>query len=80
MDRRTYEDWSKDGGPALDPELVEGEGLTLERSEGMTLKERAQKKVVEILNTHRPEPIEDDIASEIEKIIQSAECRVTKQL
>jgi trimethylamine--corrinoid protein Co-methyltransferase len=43
---------------------------------GMTLKERAQKKVTEILKTHKPEPIDDDIASEIEKIIQGAESRV----
>ena len=60
MDRRTYEDWSKDGE--------------------MTLKKRAQRKVAEILNTHKPEPIEDDIASEIERIIQSAESRMTGEM
>ncbi|MBC8229929.1 trimethylamine methyltransferase family protein, partial [bacterium] len=46
----------------------------------MTLKKRAQRKVAEILNTHKPEPIEDDIASEIERIIQSAESRMTGEM
>ena len=59
MDRRTYEDWSEDGG--------------------MTLKARVQKRVAEILNTHKPELLKDDIASEIENIIQRAECRVTSK-
>ncbi|MFQ6039666.1 MAG: trimethylamine methyltransferase family protein [Candidatus Poribacteria bacterium] len=47
---------------------------------GMTLKERAQEKVGEILNTHRHEPLADDVASEIEEIIQRAESRMTDEM
>jgi trimethylamine:corrinoid methyltransferase-like protein len=38
---------------------------------GTTLKERARRKVAEILNTHKPEPIEENVTKEIERIIQT---------
>ncbi|MEM1574270.1 MAG: trimethylamine methyltransferase family protein [Candidatus Methanomethylicaceae archaeon] len=55
------------------PELFFREGIEKWTREKKTLLALAQKRAVEILNTHKPEPLSTDCMRELEKIIKEAE-------
>ena len=44
-----------------------------EKDGAKTMRQRAQEKTLKILETHRPEPLSDDVQRRIDEIVKEAE-------
>ena len=55
------------------PELISRKGYDAWQAEGgMTLRQRARAKVLDIIETHNPEPLDPEVLREMEALLEIA--------